>query len=162
MRDTFFIIVSILIGGFAGHILRLPSGILVGGLVAGLLTKGVTLGSLPSGSFMSVLSQVLVAYVVVSNSDVASLRTHPEAVPAALFYIVLLLAFCVLMAFLIVRFFGIDLNTAIYATAPGGLSGMALSATDAGAETPVSLVFHLFRMVIVLIVTPLIALFFTR
>jgi membrane AbrB-like protein len=111
---------------------------------------------------MSVLSQLAVAYVVVSNSDVASIRAHPEIIPAALFYVTVLLVFCAFMAFVVTRFFGIDLNTAIYATAPGGLSGMALSAADAGAETPQSLTFHLFRMVIVLLVTPLTALYFTR
>ncbi|RRD65042.1 ammonia monooxygenase [Fretibacterium sp. OH1220_COT-178] len=162
VRESIVIAASVLLGGGVGHLLRLPSGVLVGGMVAGLLVKGVTLGDLPGGNLLSVASQLLVAYVIVSNSDVASLRAHPEAVPAALFYIVLLLAFCIGMAFAVVRFFGIDLRTAVYATAPGALSGMALSATDAGAETPVSLIFHLFRMVIVLIVTPLAALFLTR
>ncbi|NLL36895.1 MAG: ammonia monooxygenase, partial [Fretibacterium sp.] len=156
------IVLCILLGGAVGHILRLPSGVLTGGLIAGLIAKGLTLGDVPSGTFLSIVSQLLVAYVVVSNSDVAALRRHPEAVPAALCYIVVLLAFCLLLAFGVVRFFGLDLNTAIYATAPGGLSGMALSATDAGAETPVSMIFHLFRMVIVLVATPFLALFFTR
>ena len=50
----------------------------------------------------------------------------------------------------------------MYATALGVLSGMALSASDAGAETPVSLIFHLFRTVIVLIVTPFAALLLKR
>ena len=162
MKESFVIVLSIVMGGAAGHFLRLPSGILVGGLVAGLAAKGLTLGNVPSGSFWSVASQLLVAYVVVSNSDVGALRQHPEAIPAALCYIAALLLVCLILAFGITRFFGIDLKTAIYATAPGGLSGMALSATDAGAETPVSLVFHLFRMVIVLIVTPLAALFLAR
>ena len=50
----------------------------------------------------------------------------------------------------------------IAVAAPGALFGMAPSAADAGAETPVSLIFHLFRMVIVLIVTPFTALLLTR
>ena len=50
----------------------------------------------------------------------------------------------------------------IAVAAPGALFGMAPSAADAGAETPVSLIFHLFRMVIVLIVTPFAALFLNR
>ena len=162
LRESIVIAVSVLLGGVLGHLLRLPSGVMVGGMVAGLLVKGATLGELPSGELLSVVSQLLVAYVIVSNSDVASLRAHSEAVPAALFYIALLLTFCIGMAFVIMRLFGIDLQTAVYATAPGALSGMALSATDAGAETPVSLIFHLFRMVIVLIVTPFAALFLNR
>ena len=162
LRESIVIAAAVVLGGLLGHMLRLPSGVLVGGLVAGLLAKGITLGNLPNGDALSYASQMLVAYVIVSNSDVASLRLHPEAVPAALFYVALLLVFCVGMAFVVTRFFGLDLQTAVYATAPGALSGMALSATDAGAETPVSLIFHLFRMVIVLIVTPFTALLLTR
>ena len=75
-----------------------PPGSWSGGMVAGLLVKGATLGELPSGELLSIASQLLVAYVIVSNSDVASLRAHPEAVPAALFYIALLLTFCIGMA----------------------------------------------------------------
>ena len=162
MKDQGIIIFAILMGGGLGHFLKLPSGILVGGMVAGLIAKGITLGNVPSGTLMSILSQLMVAYVVVANADVASIRAHPEALPAALSYVALLLCICVGLAFLTTRVFGIDLNTAIYATAPGGLSGMALSATDAGAETPVSLMFHLFRMVIVLIVTPIVAVYVTK
>lgn len=162
LRESIVIAVSVLLGGLLGRLLHLPSGVMVGGMVAGFFVKGAPLGELPSGDLLSVVSQLLVAYVIVSNSDVASLRAHPEAVPAALFYIALLLTFCIGMAFVVTHFFGIDLQTAVYATAPGALSGMALSASDAGAETPVSLIFHLFRTVIVLIVTPFAALLLKR
>ena len=162
MKEQGIIIAAILAGGGLGHWLKLPSGILVGGMVSGLLAKGITLGDIPSGTAMSVVSQLAVAWVVVSNSDVATIRAHPEIVPAALSYVAVLLSFCLGLAFLLTRFFGLDLNTAIYATAPGGLSGMALSAADAGAETPLSMMFHLFRMVIVLIVTPITAHYLTR
>ena len=79
MKESFVIVLSIVMGGAAGHFLRLPSGILVGGLVAGLAAKGLTLGNVPSGSFWSVASQLLVAYVVVSNSDVGALRLRTVA-----------------------------------------------------------------------------------
>ena len=71
------------------RLLHFPSGVMVGGMVAGFFVKGATLGELPNGDLLSVVSQLLVAYVIVSNSDVASLRAHSEAVPAALFYIAL-------------------------------------------------------------------------
>ena len=56
----------------------------------------------------------------------------------------------------------IGLRFALVLGLAGGLSGMALSMTDGGAETPVSMTFHLFRMVLVLILTPLLASFFTK
>ncbi len=162
MRDQGIVVAAILLGAWAGHHFKLPSGILTGGMIAGLVAKGVVLADIPSGNLLSTISQLLVAYVVVSNSDVASIRRHPEAVPVAVGYILVLIVFCMIAAWGISRWFDLDLQTAIYATAPGGLAGMALSATDAGAETPVSMMFHLLRLTIILIVTPYLAAFFSR
>ena len=151
------IIVAILAGAWLGDHFKLPSGILVGGMIAGLVAKGFVHANVPAGSALSIISQLLVAYVIVSNSDVGVIRKHPEIIPLALGFMVALIAFCFGAAWVLNRAFGLDLRTAIYATAPGGLSGMALSAADAGAETPISLMFHMFRITIILISTPLIA-----
>lgn len=162
MKEKIIIIVAIFTGAWLGNRLKLPSGWLTGGLVAGLIAKGIMGGNVPSGNFLSIVSQMLVAYVIVSNSDVEVIKSHPEVMPIAFGYIVILIAFCLGLSFILNKIFHIDLMTSIYATAPGGLSGMALSATDAGAETPISLIFHLFRMILVLIMTPLLALFFVK
>ena len=162
MKEKFIIIMAILIGAWLGNRVKLPSGYLVGGLVFGLFAKGFAGGNLPSGNILSVVSQILVAYVVVSNSNVQTIKQHPEIFPVALGYIVVLLALCLGLSFILNKVFHIDLITAIYATAPGGLSGMALSAADAGAETPISMMFHLVRITVVLIATPLLAMIFVR
>ena len=156
------IIAAILAGAWLGNKLKIPSGYLTGGMVAGLVVKGLVSANLPAGNILSVVSQLLVAYVVVSNSDVAVIRRHPEVVPIALGYIAVLSLFCFGLAIVLNKVFHFDIRTAIFATAPGGLSGMALSMTDAGAETPISMTFHLFRMVLVLILTPLFASLFTK
>ena len=162
MLQQGIIVASILVGAYLGQRFKLPSGALTGGMIAGLVAKGVVSANVPSGNVLSIASQLLVAYVVVSNSDVDTIRKHPEIVPVALGYIVVLIAFCIGAAWLLNRFFHIDIRTALYATAPGGLSGMALSAADAGAETPISLMFHLLRLTLVLVSTPLIASLFAK
>ncbi|TXT51375.1 MAG: putative ammonia monooxygenase-like protein [Spirochaetes bacterium] len=156
------IIAAILLGGWLGNKVKIPSGYLVGGMIFGLLAKGFAGGNLASGSALSAISQIMVAYVVVSNSDVQMIKRHPEVIPVALGYIIALVVICLGLSFILNKVFHIDLKTAIYATAPGGLSGMALSATDAGAETPISMIFHLFRMTVVLLATPLLATFFAK
>ena len=156
------IIAAILAGAWLGNKLKIPSGYLTGGMIAGLVVKGLVSANVPAGNILSIVSQLLVAYVVVSNSDVAVIRHHPEVVPIALGYIAVLSLFCFGLAIVLNKVFLFDIRTAIFATAPGGLSGMALSMTDAGAETPISMTFHLFRMVLVLIVTPLLASFFVK
>jgi hypothetical protein len=162
MKEKFIIVMALLVGAWLGNRVKMPSGYLVGGLVFGLIAKGFVGGNVPSGSILSVVSQILVAYVVVSNSNVETIKQHPEIAPIAAGYIVVLLVLCLGLSFILNKVFHIDLLTAIYATAPGGLSGMALSASDAGAETPISMMFHLVRITVVLIATPLLAMIFTK
>lgn len=161
MKEKGIIIAAILVGAWLGNRLRLPSGYLTGGMIAGLIAKGFfSSASLPAGGALSVVSQLLVAYVLVSNSDLEVIKKNPAVVPIALGYIVVLTLFCFGLAIVLNKVFHLDIRTAIFATAPGGLSGMALSMTDGGAETPISMTFHLFRIILVLILTPLLASFF--
>ena len=83
-------------------------------------------------------SQMLVAYIFVATSDMNSIGEHPEVIPIALAYVLALLVFTTGVAFLLNKVFHIDLLTAMYGTAPGGLSGMAITAVDAGADTTIS------------------------
>ena len=141
---------------------QLPSGYLIGGMIAGLVVKGILGSNVPMGSALSIVSQILVAYVIVSNSNVEVIKQHPEVVPVALAYIFVLSAFCLGLALILNKVFHFDIRTAIFATAPGGLSGMALSMSDSGAETPISMMFHLFRMILVMVTTPLLASIFYK
>lgn len=162
MKDQFIIVAAILVGAWLGQHFKLPSGVLTGGMIAGLIAKGIVTSNVPCGNLLSIASQLLVAYVVVSNSDVATIKQHPEILPIALGYIVVLILFCLGAALILNKFFHLDIRTAIYATAPGGLSGMALSMADAGAETPLSMMFHLLRLTLILISTPFLAALFAR
>jgi hypothetical protein len=163
MKDkSIYIIAAILAGAWLGGKLKLPSGYLIGGMVAGLVAKGFVVANLPMGSALSIFSQILVAYVIVSNSNVEVIRRHPEVVPIALAYILVLSAFCLGLAFLLNKVFHFDIRTAIFATAPGGISGMALTMGESGAETPISMMFHLFRLILVMISTPLLASYFNK
>ena len=161
-EKSLVIVVAILAGAWLGGKLKLPSGYLIGGMIAGLVVKGFVGSNVPMGSALSIVSQILVAYVLVSNSNVEVIRRHPEVVPVALAYIVVLSAFCLGLAMILNKVFHFDIRTAIFATAPGGLSGMALTMSDSGAETPISMMFHLFRMILVMVTTPLLASFFYK
>jgi len=45
----------------------------------------------------------------------------------------------------------------MYSTAPGGISGMAITAVEAGADTAISSAFQVLRIVLVLVATPILA-----
>jgi membrane AbrB-like protein len=162
MKEKIIIVAAILVGAWVGNRIRLPSGYLTGGLILGLVAKGIVGGNVPYGGPMSLISQLLVAYILVATSNVESIGQRPEVIPIALAYVLALLAFTTGIAFLLNKVFHIDLLTAIYGTAPGGLSGMAITAVDAGAETAISAVFQVLRIILVMIATPLLAALLSR
>jgi len=61
------------------------------------------------------------------------------------------------MAYLFAKFFDIDLFTAFFAMPPGGLSGLGIAAVDTGANAPVVILFHIIRIVVIVIMVPLAA-----
>ncbi|HOC27788.1 MAG TPA: AbrB family transcriptional regulator [Rectinema sp.] len=157
MKEKIIIVAAILVGAWIGSKLKLPSGYLTGGLILGLIVKGIVGGNVPSSGSVSIISQLLVAYVLVATSNVESLKQRPEVIPVALGYVVALLAFTTGLSFILNRFFHIDLLTAMYSTAPGGISGMAITAVEAGADTAISSAFQVLRIVLVLVATPILA-----
>jgi hypothetical protein len=112
------------------------------------IAKGIVGGNVPYGGPISLVSQLLVAYILVATSSVDSITKRPEVIPIALAYVLALLAFTTGLAFVLNKVFHIDLLTAMYGTAPGGLSGMAVTAVDAGAETAISTIFQVFRIIL--------------
>lgn len=149
--------VSIFIGGMAGLLMKIPAGVLVGGLVAGLVYKAVSGSPSYSTKYLSIVAQLLVAYVIVAGADISSMRTLPRLIPVAVGYSFVLLFFSFALAWLCSRYMGIDLFTALFAMPPGGLSGLGLAAAEVGANAPVVILFHVIRIVIVVLAVPVVA-----
>ena len=84
MKEKMIIVTAILVGAWIGSKLKLPSGYLTGGLILGLIVKGIVGGNVPSSGSVSIISQLLVAYVLVATSNVESLKQRPEVIPVAL------------------------------------------------------------------------------
>ena len=162
MKET-WLVGAVVVLGVAGGRLGFPAGGLVLGLVGGLTVKALlgmnVLAPLPG---LSLASQILVAYVLVRSSDLVSLKDLPRLIPAALAYCILLLGFSLFLAWLFGRLCGMDFLTALFATSPGGLTGIATVAVETGANAPVTVLFNLVRLVAILVVLPLIAVFWSR
>ena len=149
--------VMVFLGGLVGLGMKIPAGVLVGGLTAGLVYKAIS--GVPSHNtrILSIVTQLLVAYVIVASSDISTMKNMPSLVPVAVGYSVVLLAFSILLAWLCSHYLNIDLYTALFAMPPGGLSGLGLAAAELGANAPVVILFHVIRIVIVVLTVPLVA-----
>lgn len=156
-------IVAVVAGSSLGYKLGISGGALVFGLVAGLSAKGLMkLGLDPRIEWLSWLSQCLVAYVLVRGSDFASVKDLPKYLPAAISYSMLLFVFTLGLAWLYARICGMDFLTSLFATSPGGLTGIAVVAVEMGANATVSVLFNICRIFVILVLVPLIANFITH
>ena len=163
MSGQFYTIMAVIAGSAVGWKLDFPAGPMVGGLLCGLIVKAFfTLGLDPKLDWLSYISQALVAYVLVRGSDFSSLKELPRLIPAAVAYSFMLLAFTLGMAWLFARICRMDFLTSLFATTPGGLSGIAIVAVDIGADPAVSVLFNIFRIVTVLVVVPILANFIVK
>lgn len=162
MMEKIFQYLVIISGGISGVLLKLPAGALLGGLAGGLLFKYFYGFPVQNAKILSFIAQILVAYVIVAGADISALKTLPRLVPVAVVYSLLLLAFSIFLAFVCSRFFEIDLFTAFFAMPPGGLTGLGLVAAEVGADAPTVILFHVTRIIIVVMTVPMIAKLFCR
>ena len=158
MSSQFYTIFAVVLGSGIGDNLNFPAGAMVGGLLGGLIvTAFFTMGLDPKIDWLSYLSQALVAYVLVRGSDFSSLKELPKYLPAAIAYSLLLLVFTLGLAWFFARFCNMDFLTSLFATTPGGLTGIAVVAVDIGANPAISVLFNICRIVTVLVVVPILA-----
>ena len=163
MSAQFYTIMAVAAGSAVGWKIGFPAGAMVGGLLGGLIIKACfTLGLDPKIDWLSYISQALVAYVLVRGSDFSSLKELPKYLPAAAAYSFMLLFFTLGMAWLFAKVCKIDFLTSLFATTPGGLSGIAIVAVDIGADPAISVLFNLCRIITVLIAVPILANFIAK
>lgn len=131
---------------------------MIGGLIFGLAIKAfMRLGLDPKAEWLSWLSQALVAYVLVRGSDFSSIADLPKYLPAAIAYSFSLLVFTLGLAWVFAKICRMDFLTSLFATTPGGLTGIALVAVEIGADPAISILFNICRLVTILIAVPVIA-----
>ncbi|MDD2351223.1 MAG: AbrB family transcriptional regulator [Synergistaceae bacterium] len=158
MNLNYMLLFAVLGGSAIGHKSGFPAGALIGGLLAGLVIKGVMqMGLDPKIAWLSWISQALVAYVLVRGSDFSSIAEIPRYLPAAMAYSFSLLIFTIGMAWFFSKLCKMDFLTSLFATTPGGLTGIAVVAVDIGADPIILVLFNICRIVTILIVVPIIA-----
>lgn len=158
VNPNYMVLFAVLGGSAIGHKSGFPAGALVGGLLVGLVIKAVMhMGLDPKIDWLSWVSQALVAYVLVRGSDFSSIAEIPRYLPAAIAYSFSLLIFTLGLAWIFSRLCKMDFLTSLFATTPGGLTGIAIVAVDIGADPTISILFNICRIVTILIVVPIIA-----
>ena len=147
-----------LVGAGAGRLLRLPSPYFLGTMILGTvlhLGAGIDF-QLPQ--WLLAVSYAAVGWAIGLNFTKPILRHATRALPQIVAAILILIAICGGVAWLISRTLGIDPLTAYLATSPGGMDSIAIIAAAAD-NVDISFVMALqtVRFLIVLVLGPSIA-----
>jgi membrane AbrB-like protein len=149
-----------ILAGLAGSLSQVPAGGIIGALAASAAFRLLTGRRVPVRAFQ-IGVQVLAGAVIglqVSGEFFGQLARLAGA-GAVIVSVQLLL--WPLMSWMLARLFSYNLVTAILASAPGGLSGVVATASEAEADEVVVTFVHLVRLSAIVVVVPiLVALFF--
>lgn len=146
------------IGATLGKLCRLPSPYFFGTMILGLaLHLGFGL-DLQLPEWLLGLSYALIGWTIGLNFTKPILRSAARALPQVTCAILILIAFCGTLGWLISRLLGIDPLTAYLATSPGGMDSIAIiaAATD-NVDISFVMALQMMRFLIVLLLGPTLA-----
>lgn len=115
-------------GGFAGRMVRLPSPFFLGAFILGGIVHLGFGQAMQIPEWLLALSYVAIGWTIGLNFTIHTVRHATRALPPIIASILALMAFCGLMAWLIVLMFDVDPLTAYLATSPGGMDSVAIIA----------------------------------
>lgn len=141
------------IGGTIAYKLHLPAGALVGAIV-GVVILNLTYGKSYFYADLRVILQLLSGAMIgskIGKKDILELKT---IIVPTLILLVGMVALNLTFGGMIYKFSSLDVATALFATAPGGVSDMALISAELGANTAYVGILQLFRILVVFLCMP--------
>lgn len=147
---------ALIAGGAAiGWALRIPSGELIGAMVATALYNLTTDSQLQLPTPVFTVALALIGGHVGSRMTRETLESLRAAGIGALAVLVVLLVVGLGLAYGLQAFGGIELRTALFATSPGAMSAVTGMSASAGADAVLVASFHVVRIFLVTASLPL-------
>ena len=140
------------LGGAAiASLVRLPAAPLLGAMIGVAVLKIATEITFEIPSVAAWVVYCAVGWLLgqtITSDALGTLRTSATPVLVA---VGLFLVFGLLLAYGLWRFAGLDVQTALIASAPGGVAQMGVLSVEAKANIPVVLAIHLLRVTSVIV-----------
>lgn len=150
------IIVTIIIGAIGGLIgvkLKIPAGAMIGSMLFVAVYNIYTAkGYIPPN--FKILAQILVGGIIGLNFTMDTIKGLKELILPALLLSFGLIIAGLTLGIVIHKITGLDINTALFSSSPGGLTDMTLISDSFGADSPKVAILQLVRLIMVLSVMP--------
>ncbi len=142
------------LGPVLGDRLRIPSGAMLVPLVLGMALQDTGIITIVLPPWLLVVSFALVGASIGLRFSREIVFHAARALPRVTGAIVVLIATCGAIAWMLTHFAGIDPLTAYLATSPGGADSMAIIAASSPVDRPFVMALQTARFIIILIVGP--------
>ncbi len=140
-------------GGILGYKLKLPAGAMIGAMVAvGAYNIFNNQAYIPPQFRLGI--QIAAGAMIGLQINREILSGLKMLLVPSLIMVGAVIAVCFIAGFLMHKFTGLDLTTALFASAPGGMTEMSLAADSLGANAPQVAVLQLIRLLSVIIFLP--------
>ena len=146
-----------LVGGGLGLASRIPAGVLLGPLALGAALNVLGWVRIELPPVVLIASYALIGWNTGLRFTREVLAAAARALPQTLGATALLMAFCGLLAWMLVALLHIDPLTAYLATSPGGVDAAAIIAASTKVDTPFVMALQTVRVIVLLIVGPHVA-----
>ncbi|MGE5632137.1 MAG: AbrB family transcriptional regulator [Caulobacteraceae bacterium] len=153
MEKIIYTLIIACIGAYIGVKLKLPAGALIGSMLS------VAVFNMSTGNGYIPLNFKLIAQIVVGGMIGLNFRTDTIkslkklALPAVILAAGLMI-YSILLGFLISKLTGLDLKTALFSCAPGGVADTTLISEAYGADATKVALLHLVRLIAVISALP--------
>ncbi|WP_312045295.1 AbrB family transcriptional regulator [Erwinia sp.] len=152
---TTLLVIVICVG--ISRLIRLPAGALLLSLAGGLLVQNAHWVKLELPPVLLMTAYALIGWSIGLRFNRAILIYATKVLPRLLLAIFSLVAVCCGLAFLLVRFAGIDPLTAYLATSPGGADSVAIIAASSHVDLSFVMAMQTGRFMVVLLTGPVLA-----
>ncbi|HLZ76451.1 AbrB family transcriptional regulator [Phenylobacterium sp.] len=145
------------LGGGLGLVARIPAGVLLGPLALGAALNVLGWVTIELPPVVLIASYAVIGWNTGLRFTRDVLAAAARALPQTLGATALLMAFCGVLAWLLVVLLHVDPLTAYLATSPGGVDAAAIIAATTKVDTPFVMALQTLRVIVVLAIGPQVA-----
>lgn len=145
-----------LVGGFVGDRLKVPSGALIGAMLAVIVLKLLLKSDWEIPKGYGFVIQVLVGVMVGASFHPSLLQTFYKIAIPVVISCIILVGVGLIMALVFTKLGMMDIGTSYLGTNPGAMTVLLVLANESNVNASVITIFHLFRVIFVVLTAPLI------
>ena len=161
MEKIIYTLMVAFVGGYIGIRLRMPAGAFVGAMFA-VAAFNILSGKGYIPPNFKLVAQIVVGGIIGLNFNMDTVLGLKTLIVPALVLVVGLMGYCIFLGFILSKLTGLDMMTALFSCAPGGLTDMTLISDAYGAQTHKVALLHLVRLITVISAMPLVIGWFAK